>query len=523
MKKTSIKTEQPLLGVLILFLILGVIYDHYNKGTVAAMDISTFDAIADGCRDFSPCSERQGDRDGDVVYIQSLTCANSTGVNYYSPQHSRGLYKQPISIRSNVLRQHPTNKRYFADSSGEAIYMTGMHSWEVFVGKDSRTKYHYDDFLNEMVSRDFNFIRLWTKDPAWYYDGSYDYSELMPYKRSGSGTAKDGNSRFNLKDCNTAYTNKLRNLIESAQRKGIYVSIMLFEGWWNMASSVREGFWHGHPYNPQNNINSIDATKENVHTLEQPDIVKLQKGYIRFIIDAVNEYDNILFEISNEDYYGSEAWHLEMMDYIRQYEASKPKQHVVWVSTRAKDSSDDWLYDSTAEAISPSGAPNYSLYRYSPPIVPNNQIIFMDTDHVFLTPDEDFIFRAFTRGYNPIVMRPYNDPSAATWENNLQPILDDATQTMAYAKRMNMAGLTPSDNPSHCSTRFCLRNPGQEYFIFQPDNGPFTVNLDAGNYHYEWFNPQTNKLVEKGNRNYSGGSAPFIPPFSGQAILYLYK
>ena len=92
-------------------------------------------------------------------------------------------------------------------------------------------------------------------------------------------------------------------------------------------------------------------------------------------------------------------------------------------------------------------------------------------------------------------------------------------QTQSYASRMNLAGMTPLNTLS--STNYCLASAGQEYLVYQPANGPFTVNVVGGAYAYEWFNPVTGNIAGTGTIGAVGGDQSFTPPFSGPAVLYL--
>ncbi len=40
------------------------------------------------------------------------------------------------------------------------------------------------------------------------------------------------------------------------------------------------------------------------------------------------------------------------------------------------------------------------------------------------------------------------------------------------------------------TTGYCLANPGEEYLVFLPAAGSFTVDLEEGDYTYEWFDPR---------------------------------
>ena len=46
----------------------------------------------------------------------------------------------------------------------------------------------------------------------------------------------------------------------------------------------------------------------------------------------------------------------------------------------------------------------------------------------------------------------------------------------------------PSETIS--TTEYCLANPGEEYLVFQHEEGLFEVDLEPGDYHYEWWDPR---------------------------------
>ena len=79
--------------------------------------------------------------------------------------------------------------------------------------------------------------------------------------------------------------------------------------------------------------------------------------------------------------------------------------------------------------------------------------------------------------------------------------------------------MTPNNSLS--STSYCLANPGSEYLAYQPGSGSFSVNLQAGTYNYEWFNPSSGSIAFTGTITASGGNLSFTPPFIGDAVLYL--
>jgi hypothetical protein len=72
------------------------------------------------------------------------------------------------------------------------------------------------------------------------------------------------------------------------------------------------------------------------------------------------------------------------------------------------------------------------------------------------------------------------------------------------------------------STEYALANPGVEYLVYQPTpDTSFSVDLVAGTYSFEWFNPGTGTIARFGTFTASSDKSSFTPPFSGEAVLYL--
>lgn len=73
------------------------------------------------------------------------------------------------------------------------------------------------------------------------------------------------------------------------------------------------------------------------------------------------------------------------------------------------------------------------------------------------------------------------------------------------------------------STGYALANPGSEYIVYQLLSESFTVNLVAGTYSYEWFNPSSGTAFSTGSITVAEGDTSFVAPFAGDAVLYLKK
>ena len=192
-------------------------------------------------------------------------------------------------------------------------------------------------YLDFLTRHHHNFVRLWMWESP-RADGSQNidthFAEPMPYQRTGPGVARDGAPKFDITRFNPAFFERLRARVMALGERGIYASVMLFQGWSiRRFKRDREVFAY-HPYHRDNNINGIDGDPrqtgdgEDVHTLSIPAITRLQEAMIRRIVDSVNDLDNVLYEVSNESIIPQSAeWQYHVIRYVHDYEARLPKQH----------------------------------------------------------------------------------------------------------------------------------------------------------------------------------------------------
>src|SRR5262245_13834511 len=162
------------------------------------------------------------------------------------------------------LRVDSVNARYFTDGSGKAIYLTGSHTWGNFKDRahtDPPPAFNYTAFLDFLVAHHHNFIRLWTWEQPHSFDDDPQnllYFTPFPWQRTGPGTASDGKPRFDLDKPDPAYFTRLHDRVAAARDRGIYVAVMLFDGWdlTNAYNPTSGGF----PFGSGNNVNGVAVT-----------------------------------------------------------------------------------------------------------------------------------------------------------------------------------------------------------------------------------------------------------------------
>lgn len=443
------------------------------------------------------------------------------------------------------LKVHRDNPRYFSDTAGNVVYLTGSHTWDNFLDYGgTRANFDYAAYLKFLEDNNHNFIRLWVGTPRMDVPGEFLRTQLTPWQRTGPGKANDGALKFDLTKLNEEYFSRLRSRVLAAGQKGIYVSIMLFNGLFD---------WQAHPFNAKNNINDITAETEEegggdtIYSLRNPKIVRLQETYVRKVIDTVNDFDNILYEVGNEIKGHSVEWQYHMINFIHRYQKTKPKQHPVGMTGGGEGMRNADLLNSPADWISPvtEAGQNYS---YNPPPASGKKVIISDTDHlagILENPTPQWVWKSFFRGLNPILMDVLQNRVPGynqKWNEPNRPGLAETRramgQTLSYANRVDLGKMVPLGELS--STRYCLANPGVEYLVYLPfdelrrrerilnligiTDTKIWVDLfkTSDLFRVTWFNPKTNETIDGGV--ISGGAVRhFAVPFTGDAVLHIYR
>ena len=434
------------------------------------------------------------------------------------------------------LRRLDSNPRYFTDGSGKAILLAGSHNWHNFqdnghrlpLEQDPPPAFDYDGYLEFLTRHGHNFFRLWRWEAPKWTDaqpaGVVKHCLPHPWKRTGPGLAADGKPRFDLEAFDPAYFDRLRERIVKARNRGIYVSIMLFEGWELQFTDA----WKFHPFHSPNNINGVDADPDGrgllYNQLRDDDrgkhVLALQEAYVRKVIDTVNDLDNILYEVCNEAGASSTRWQYHLIDFIHSHEAGKPKQHPVGITFMYPGGTNPILIESRADWISPNPGSAAENYRGNPSAKDVGKVIVNDTDHLWghQGGDSVWVWKSFTRGLNVLFMEELL-PSP-TWQDSARAAMG---QVRRYADRIDLARMKP--DPERAQTGFLLANPGREFLAYQDGSqGEFWIDLkDApGTYSVEWFDPTTSRAIP-GKKVAGGGRRTFTTPFPGPAALYLKR
>ena len=484
------------------------------------------------------------------------------------------------------------NPRYFTVASGNAadrkvVYLTGSHIWNNFhdgmgPGSDcaeTPEQLDYDAYLEFLKDHGHNFIRLWRWEQFKSQAAGGTFHLCMtpqPWPRTGPGTASDGKPKFNLSTFDPAHFDRLRDRVIAAGNRGIYVAVMLFDGWALHLSPAPDNV-EGHPFHAANNVNGIGITSIIDYQVLPLDsrVQALQEAYIRKVVDTVHDLPNVLYEVANESSGGgsvdrqfaealglgdppewgdSTQWQYWVISVVRQYEQqmgyeTHPIGMTMQFPVADQTKVNDPLFNSPADWISPGYddeiftggrhpmAPGSPASRWfeNPPASDGRKVVITDTDHYAPGKgDALWAWKSFLRGHHPILMdfgiidvvKPLDPSLGVPSYASFEPARHAMGDTRRFAERMKLIEMEPRGDLS--STGYALANPGQEYLVLQPSESAaaFTVELAAGSYTVQWYSVNSRERVDAGKVTVRGPtSVSFSAPFeaAGPAVLYLKK
>ena len=441
--------------------------------------------------------------------------------------------QDPRQPATGPLRVSQKNPRYFCDASGRAILLVGSHTWNNLVDmgrSDPPEAFDFDAYLDFLDRYGHNFIRLWAWDSSTWDTRAngrlgkdfIHHVAPLPWARTGPGKALDGKPRFDLKQYDPEYFERLRARVGAAGRRGIYVSVMLFEGWGLMHGNRRRGAldewaWRSHPFHPDNNISGIDAGGK-VHSRANSAVSAIQATYIRKVVDTVNDLDNVLYEVINEG--GEKKWDWWVVETVRQYQRTKPQQHPIGITGHGAERLESMLA-SPADWISPGRNDGFGD---DPPAWAGKKVSLLDTDHVWgVGGNGAWVWKSLVRGHNPLFMDPYDGSVLGKrFHPQWEPIRRNLGHARRLAGRLDVAATSPRNELA--STSFCLADPGNAYLVYFPAGGKATVALreTTARFAVQWFDPSTGKATA-GRPVTGGADREFTAPFADDAVLYLSR
>jgi len=465
--------------------------------------------------------------------------------------------------QKNEIKIHPTNPLWF-EYGGQAIYLGGHQLFRLHQTQATSrdmpaimdTPGALDKYLEDLkTDRGMNNIRLWTYFSS---DSTNPVSQCypLPYLRSGPGKGADGSNLVDLTRTHQTFYDRVEEIVSKCEALDIIVTYLLWDVYGFQGTR-----WPWNPFNAGNNINGIDCDSTNNGRgldgmFEEPIAENVTAAQVLFeekLLDTINPYANVIIEVHNE--FGRMPFHETVMNRVRSYELTLPKQHLVMISAGGLTDNGTFtktdvgkaaVLATTCDVIAPGTNQFSGTWGDTDGVVPiqdwSNRPVIMDMDHIEAgLRDPIHFWRSFTRGYhynlfesnnasgNTSVDYPY---TVLGWEGYMNNTEDDVIRKnigwatdRANNHFKNLANMNPDDGTGAASTGYVLYDPGVEYVVFSEPSSSFTVRqLQAGQiYDYQWFNSTSGLPAGSQQSVTPSGTSQSFNPSQVNYVLHLWR
>jgi hypothetical protein len=242
-----------------------------------------------------------------------------------------------ILLKAQPVALHPDNPHYLIYHGKPLIIISSGEHYGAVMNLD------FDNikYLNTLEKDGMNYTRIFSgfymESPGQFgiKNNSLAPKPLrltIPWARSNTDGYKNGGNKFDLDRWDPEYFARLKTFIQEAGKRNVIVELVLFTSIYNYEN------WEIHPFHPENNINHLTLTDfRKVNTLTDLKLFSYQEKMVRKIVDELNAYDNLIYEIQNEPWADNGITALD----INTYDNESGKEWVRHVDI-ARDSSLMW-------------------------------------------------------------------------------------------------------------------------------------------------------------------------------------
>ena len=438
--------------------------------------------------------------------ILLICCAGNQG---------QAVQRKPASGALSIL---PSNPAYFQSADGTPVILVGDYEGSPTAATGTTTDPNYDFRLlfDTLKANGFNFARLWIfygLEAEWdseTFPDAYHRYNIMPYMRTGPGIANDGKPKYDLTQFNPLYFERLAAACAAARERGINLQLILIDAWIFRVPLI----WRYHVFNLANNINGVDGDPQGTKQSSDPDsgscslhntgVVEAEKALVAHIIDSVNDFDNVFFEMANENYYNLE-WELSMARFVHDYEAKKPKQHLVMPLDLPDHDYGGQSYGKNPHTDHAKTWKTWDLPQLHAKLMAARNLkqpLLYDPDGLE-TRDDPIVRRAFWTAFVSGANLDYLDyslqPEDGGDERGLRRAeLRRQLGTLAvFTRQLSPWEMHPEDGPVSSGEGYLLAGP-RKAVVYLPRGGEVELDMAAmpGDFHVRWFNPRNGVFTE---------------------------
>jgi len=443
----------------------------------------------------------------------------------------------PVFSQSKPLALHPANPHYFIYNNQPAILVTsGEHYGAVL-----NTGFNFITYLDELKSDGLNLTRTFSgsyHEPGNAFNISNNTlaptSEkfICPWLRSTEPGFKSGGNKFDLDKWDESYFTRLKSFMSAAQQRGIIVEFTFF------CPFYEDSQWLLSPMNSINNINGVgNIARTETYTLDKSGtLLDVQEKMVQKITYELREYDNIIYEICNEPYFGGVtlAWQQHIAAIISKTESGFGIKHLISQNIANGKSKIENPFAEVSVfnfhyAMPPSAvAMNYKLDR----VIGDNETGFRgNTDSAYRMEAWRFMLAggglynnldySFSVGHET---GNYNYPPTQPGGGS-KALRKQVSYLKGFIERFDFITMRPDSTtltgglPANAIAQV-ISEKGKQYaiYIYRGEKAKLELMLPKGNYELEWLNTLTGKYYGKKSLNHNGGNVLLSSPAYSEDI-----
>jgi|GEM_PF-245363 len=272
-----------------------------------------------------------------VTFTDRSTSGNSTGLLL---DHVRLIKRPPPVVGTpnawTALRAHPQNPHILEFRGRPTVLRTFAEHYSSVINSD----FDFVPYLNTQQRDGMNLTRALLV--GFRHDGSVFPATplapvparfMQPWLRSGTtGPALDGLGKWDFTTWNEDYFTRLKTFAKTCSERGVVAEFTLF------CTPYTTTDWQVSPFNPANNVQAIGpANRYDALRGTDASLMAAQEAAVRRIVNELNEFDNLYFEVLNEPFWNEPgvkddqeiAFQNRMLQVLRESEATLPNKHLV--------------------------------------------------------------------------------------------------------------------------------------------------------------------------------------------------
>jgi len=430
-----------------------------------------------------------------------------------------------LSAQEKPISLNPLNPHYFNYKGKPTLLITSGEHYGAVMNPD----FDYKVYLKTLQKDGLNLTRTMT---GGYFEpeGAFNISKntlapdkkkyLCPWRRTADQL------KFDLSQWDEAYFTRLKAFLTEADKHGVIVELSLF------CPFYEEMQWALSPFNIKNNVNSLgDIPRTDVYTMDKnKGLLAFQEKMVRKLVDELNGFPNLMYEICNEPYFGgiTMEWQEHISKVITDAEKDFPNKHLITQNIsngveKIKNPNPlvsvfNFHYATPPKAVSL----NYGLNK----VIGENETGFNgQKDSTFRKEAWELILTggglfnnldySFTSSHEDGT---YHYPTAQPGGGSIA-----LRKQLSYLKKFmdsfNFVAMKPdttvySGGLSGKNKVIVLAETGKQYAIYWMGGKQINpqFNLPKGDYILEWMNPLNGKIEKKEKISHPGGKAILNSP-----------